>query len=177
MMRPGDKFDSYVMLASALDLIRDHAWTLTVIGGGRAMKEVQALFSSFEPSRIDWLGERSADEIAVELRAGGIYVWPGCGEAYGLAYLEAQAAGLPVVAQRTAGVPEVVMDEVTGLLTSEGDVKAFAGAVTGLLEDEGKRRAMGAAAFRFVHEERSLPVASRRLDSILRQYLGERYER
>lgn len=177
MMRPGDKYDSYVMLAKSLDLIRDRDWTLTVIGGGRAMAEVQALFSSFEPSRVVWLGERSADEIAAELKKGGVYVWPGCGEAYGLAYLEAQAAGLPVVAQSTAGVPEVVVDEVTGLLTPEGDVRALSQAIALLLEDDAKQREMGAAAFRFVHEERSLAVASQRLNSILQRYLGASHER
>jgi glycosyltransferase involved in cell wall biosynthesis len=176
MMRPGDKYDSYVMLAKALEMIRDHDWALTVIGGGRAMAEVQALFSSFEPGRILWLGERSADEIRIELQKGGIYVWPGCGEAYGLAYLEAQAAGLPVVAQSTAGVPEIVVDGVTGLLTPEGDVKALSQAIALLLADGTRRREMGEAAFRFVHEERSLSVASQRLDAILRQYLGTHHD-
>ena len=57
---------------------------------------------------------------------GGTYVWPGTGEAYGIAYMEAQAAGLPVVAQKTAGVPEVVKDGVTGTLTAAGDASAFA---------------------------------------------------
>ncbi|KAA0695669.1 glycosyltransferase [Neorhizobium sp. P12A] len=177
MMRPGDKYDSYVMLAKALEMIRDRDWTLTVIGGGRALAEVQALFSSFDPGRILWLGERSADEIRIELQKGGIYVWPGCGEAYGLAYLEAQAAGLPVVAQSTAGVPEVVVDGVTGLLTPEGDVKALSQAIALLLDDRAQRREMGEAAFRFVHDERSLSVVSQRLDAILRHYLGTHHDR
>jgi glycosyltransferase involved in cell wall biosynthesis len=177
MMRPGDKFDSYVMLAKALELIRDRDWTLAVIGAGRAMAEVQALFSSFDQERFVWLGEGSADEIVSQLQAGGIYVWPGCGEAYGLAYLEAQASGLPVVAQSTAGVPEVVRDGVTGILTPEGNVAALAEGISLLLEDDERRREMGTAAFRFVRDERSLPAASRRLEAILRQYLGEHYGR
>ncbi|MDL2406000.1 glycosyltransferase family 4 protein [Rhizobium calliandrae] len=175
MMRRGDKFDSYTMLAQALELIRDRDWRLTVIGDGPMRTEVRALFSSFDNDRITWMGERTAPEIAAELQSGGIYVWPGCGEAYGLAYLEAQAAGLPVVAQATAGVPEVVMDGVTGLLTPKGDAKACADAIARLLDDDRKRRAMGEAAFRFVHEDRSLSSASKRLETILQKHLGGSY--
>jgi glycosyltransferase involved in cell wall biosynthesis len=177
MMRRGDKFDSYAMLASGLSLIRDKDWTLTVIGGGPAMTDVRALFSSFEQERIRWLGELLPEHISAELRLGGTYVWPGCGEAYGLAYLEAQAAGLPVVAQATAGVPEVVIGGKTGLLTPEGDVGAFAEAIGMMLDDGMRRREMGAAARLFVQAERSLPAASKSLDVILRQYLGDDYER
>ncbi|MDL2401364.1 glycosyltransferase family 4 protein [Rhizobium mayense] len=175
MMRRGDKFDSYAMLAQALELIRDREWTLTVIGDGPMREEVRMLFSTFDHDRITWLGERAAPEIGAELRAGGIYVWPGCGEAYGLAYLEAQAAGLPVVAQATAGVPEVVMEGVTGLLAPEGDLKAYADAIARLLDDDLKRWAMGDAAYRFVHENRSLTAASKRLETILRKHLGDSY--
>ncbi|NTF90696.1 glycosyltransferase family 4 protein [Agrobacterium rhizogenes] len=175
MLRRGDKFDSYVLLAQALELIRERDWTLTIIGDGPMRAEARALFSGFDSDRITWLGERTAPEIVEELRAGGIYVWPGCGEAYGLAYLEAQAAGLPIVAQATAGVPEVVMNGVTGILTPEGDLKAYADAIARLLSDDGERSAMAKAAHRFVHEERSLTAASKRLETILRKHLGDPY--
>ena len=175
MLRRGDKFDSYAMLASALDLIRDQDWTLTVIGDGPMRGEVRSLFSAFGEDRIVWRGERSTAEIAQELATAGLYVWPGCNEAYGLAYLEAQAAGLPVVAQATAGVPEVVMAGMTGLLTQEGDIEAYAGAIAELLNDASRHRAMADAAYDFVHQERSLPAASKRLETILRKYLGDTY--
>jgi glycosyltransferase involved in cell wall biosynthesis len=177
MMRGGDKFDSYAMLARALDLIRDRNWRLTVIGDGPKLAEVKAMFAAFDPQRIAWLGQKSAGEIAAELGSGGIYVWPGCGEAYGLAYLEAAAAGLPAVAQSTAGVPEVVIEGETGILTQDGDVGAFAAAIARLLDDPDRQRSMGAAARRFVVGERSLTAASKRLDTILQQHLGERYAR
>ncbi|PDT18790.1 glycosyl transferase [Rhizobium sp. J15] len=171
MMRAGDKLDSYAMLAKALRLVEDRPWTLAVIGDGPMRPQVQALFAGLS-GRIEWLGERNAAEIAALLGQGGIYVWPGCGEAYGLAYLEAQAVGLPVVAQKTAGVPAVVEDGVTGLLTPDGDVAAYAGAVTALLDDRERRDAMGQAARRFVLEERSLAMAARLLDGILRDQVG-----
>ncbi len=178
MLRKGDKFDSYTMLASALDLIRDRDWSLTIIGDGPMRAEVRSLFSAFGEDRIIWRGERSTPEIAAELATAGLYVWPGCNEAYGLAYLEAQAAGLPVVAQATAGVPEVVMADKTGLLTPEGDIKAYADAIVQLLNDPSRRQAMADAAYGFVHRERSLAAASKRFETILRNHLGDTcYER
>ncbi|AYG69416.1 MULTISPECIES: glycosyltransferase family 4 protein [unclassified Rhizobium] len=178
MLRKGDKFDSYSMLAKALDLIRDRDWTLTIIGDGPMRAEVRSLFSTFDESRIEWLGQRSTAEIAEELATAGLYVWPGCNEAYGLAYLEAQAAGLPVIAQATAGVPEVAMAGKTGLLTPEGDLEAYADAISRLLGDQHQRQAMADAAYSFVHQERSLSAASKRLETILRNYLGDtHYER
>ncbi|MGO6789982.1 glycosyltransferase family 4 protein, partial [Rhizobium ruizarguesonis] len=171
MMRAGDKMDSYVMLAKALRLIEDRPWTLAVIGDGPMRQEVQGLFAGLA-GRIEWLGERNAVEIAELLGHGGIYVWPGCGEAYGLAYLEAQAAGLPVVAQETAGVPAVVEAGVTGLLTPDGDVAAYAKAIAGMLDDRQRRDAVGRAARRFVLGQRSLVMAAQVLNGILRDNAG-----
>lgn len=173
MMRPGDKMESYRMLAAALRLIADRPWTLGIVGDGPMRAQVEALFSGVSPGRIEWFGERGERDIAALLAGGGIYVWPGCGEAYGLAYLEAQAAGLPVVAQETAGVPAVVEAGVTGILTPEGDVAAYAAAVGTLLADREKRDAMGSAARRFVLGERSLAIAARKLDRILKDHTGE----
>lgn len=173
MMRPGDKLESYKMLADALTLIAERSWTLSVIGDGPARQDVKTLFAKFGRDRIEWLGERQAREIVDLLYQGGTYVWPGTGEAYGIAYMEAQAAGLPVVAQATAGVPEVVTDGVTGALTAAGDTKAYAGAIARMLDNQEQREAMGTAARRFVIEERSLDVASKRLDQLLRESAGK----
>jgi glycosyltransferase involved in cell wall biosynthesis len=172
MMRAGDKMKSYAMLADSLRLIEHRPWTLAIAGDGPMRTEVEQLFTGFAPERIEWLGERSADEIVAELVASGIYVWPGCGEAYGLAYLEAQAAGLPVVAQHTAGVPEVVQNGATGYLTPDGDIGAYANAIATLLDDPLKRSEMGQQARNFVLEQRSLTRAAATLDSILRAYAG-----
>lgn len=167
MMRPGDKLDSYGMLARALGRLSDLPWGLSIVGDGPRRAEVEAAFSGLPAERIAWLGKREPGEIPGLLARSDIYVWPGCGEAYGLAYLEAQAAGLPVVAQETAGVPEVVLGGQTGFLTPPDDVDAFAAAIARLLAGEGERRAMGEAARRFVTEQRSLEATTARLDALI----------
>lgn len=167
MMRNGDKLNSFRMLAKTLESLHEPSWRLTVIGDGPARPEVELAFSPIPAGRITWRGEISPNAVPATLAQGGIYVWPGCGEAYGLAYLEAQAAGLPVVAQLTAGVPEVVLNDETGLLTPDGDVEAYRAAITTLLGDGERRREMGDAARRFVLEERSLTRAATRLRTFL----------
>jgi glycosyltransferase involved in cell wall biosynthesis len=172
MMRPGDKMDSYRMLAASLDMLDDLEWTLEIVGDGPCRFDVEALFAGFAPSRIIWHGEQGQAEIAAILSRAGIYVWPGCGEAYGLAYLEAQAAGLPVVAQAIAGVPEVVVDGRTGMLTMPGDIAAYAEAIRTILTDSGRRAALAANARQFVERERSLNMAAARLAAILEEFTG-----
>lgn len=167
MMRPGDKLESYRLLARALERIAHLPWTISVVGDGSCRQEVMAEFARLDPARLEWLGERQAADMPSIYGNGALYAWPGYGEAYGLAYLEAQAAGLPVVAQDMDGVPGVVRDRETALLTPAGDMAAFADAVAALLGDDALRRSMSEAAQRFVFQERSFEVASARLASIL----------
>ena len=169
MMRPGDKLNSYKMLANALGRVSAALpWRLSIVGDGAMRAEVEGFFADFGKRRIIWHGEAAPVQIAELMAHSALYVWPGYGEAYGLAYLEAQAAGLPVVAQRTAGVPEVVQDGVTGILTAVNDPTAFAQGIEKLLNNHDERRAMGAAARQFVLRERTLDRAAQRLDQILR---------
>ena len=87
--------------------------------------------------------------------------------AAGMAMLEAQAAGLPVVAGRTGGVPDVVRDGQTGDLCTIGDAGAFADAVAILLADPARRDTYRANALRLTASENNLSVAAGRLNSIL----------
>ncbi|MGE3831455.1 MAG: glycosyltransferase family 4 protein, partial [Parvibaculaceae bacterium] len=171
MLRKGDKSESFAMLAASLALLSDIDWHLTVIGDGPAAATIKAMFAAIPPARIAWQGELSADAIANELPKSSLYVWPGCGEAYGLAYLEAQAAGLPVIAQNTAGIPAVVIDGETGVLTPNGDIPAFADAIRRLLSDTAERQRLSANARNFVMRERSLETAAGKLAAILRERL------
>ena len=173
MMRAGDKMQSYRELAESLKQIVDVPWILSIIGDGPLQGEVKALFAGFAEGRIAWLGQRERADVADVLATGALYVWPGCGEAYGLAYLEAQAAGVPVVAWATAGVPEVVESGKTGLLTEPGDHAAYAAAISLLLGDEAERKRLAANARAHVIEHHSMSAAATALDAILRKHLGD----
>jgi glycosyltransferase involved in cell wall biosynthesis len=168
MMRAGDKFESYQRLAATLaHLPTGLDWHLSVAGDGPMRAGVQALFAHIPPARIKWLGQLAPPAVAALLATGSVYVWPGCGEAYGLAYLEAQAAGLPVIAQRIAGVPEVVVDGVTGILTEPADHAAAAAAIARILGDRDLQWRMGQAARSHVETNHVVETAARRLDAML----------
>jgi glycosyltransferase involved in cell wall biosynthesis len=171
MMRTGDKLESYRFLAHSLALLADDKWELVIVGDGPLRSEVVALFAAFGTRRVRFVGQKRPEEIAGLLALADLYVWPGCGEAFGLAYLEAQAAGLPVVALATAGVPAVVLDGKTGCLTPEGDVAAYAAAVRMLIADEPERLRLAAEARRFAREDRSIAAAAKTLSALLRQFV------
>ncbi|HXR57966.1 MAG TPA: glycosyltransferase family 4 protein [Burkholderiales bacterium] len=167
MMRPGDKLASLRQLAGALARLDDLPWRLVVAGDGDARAEVEAAFATRIPGRAVLPGALALGEIAGLYAAADLCVWPAVNEAYGMALLEAQAAGLPVVASAVRGVPDVVMDGRTGLLAPAGDEAKLAALARQLLTDSGRRQRLGAAAQAFVTEERSIDAAAARLRALL----------
>jgi glycosyltransferase involved in cell wall biosynthesis len=167
MMRHGDKLASYRALAATLARVADLPWRLLVVGDGPARAEARAALESAVPGRTVFLGEVRNRDIAPVYAACDLAVWPAVNEAYGMALLEAQAAGLPVVSCALRGVPDVVNDGESGVLVKAGDVEALAGAVRGLLVDRERRRRLGAGAAAFVQRERSLEMAAARLSTAL----------
>jgi glycosyltransferase involved in cell wall biosynthesis len=174
MMRSGDKLESFRMLGKALAMLLEAQWDLAVIGDGPVREQVVGALAEIPQSRIEWLGELPKDRVADWLAECDLYVWPGTGEAYGLAYLEAQAMGLPVIAQATGGISSVVCHGETGILTPLGDVGAFAQAIRKLLADAELRKRMGTQARRFVREERNVASAARILDTGLSKISADR---
>jgi len=85
------------------------------------------------------------DDVPGFLSGLDLYVLPSHAEGIGLAVIEAMAAGLPVVATRVGGVPEAVIDGVTGLLVPPRQPKALAQAIVRLLVDPDLARSMGAS--------------------------------
>jgi glycosyltransferase involved in cell wall biosynthesis len=105
-------------------------------------------------------------EIARRLGSADLCVWPALNEALGMALLEAQASGVPVVAGATGGVSEIVVHGVTGLLVPPGDALAFARAVRSLLVDRARRATLAEAARHRVRAEHDISSAARRLNAV-----------
>lgn len=166
MMRAGDKLESYRQLGQAIAMLPGDDWCLAVAGDGPARAEVAAALG--RPDRVHLLGEVPPDMLAKLYASADLCVWPGVGEAYGMAMLEAQAAGCPVVAGDQRGVPDVVADGIGGRLVPPDDPAALATAVRTLLDDDAERARLSRDGAAHIHAERDLPAASAKLDELLR---------
>jgi len=147
---------------------------LVLAGDGETRPRLERLARENLPGRVRFLGRVERPELRPVYSAADLFVFPGIRESLGMVYLEAQAAGLPVVAFDNGGIPEVVGQGETALLTPPFDDRAFLEAVARLLDHAPLRRAMGlagaarvarlhdsAAAFAVV-EERLLGLVRRR---------------
>jgi glycosyltransferase involved in cell wall biosynthesis len=166
MMRKGDKLASYRLLGDSLCRLLDLPWWLEVIGDGPARRDVEKALAPLS-DRVAWMGSLDHAAIAERLGLADLFVWPACNEAFGMSLLEAQASGLPVVAGASGGVGEIIVPEVTGLLVAPGDAPAFAAAVRSMILDSRRRSAFAKAARERVLMEHDLPVAARRLGSVI----------
>jgi glycosyltransferase involved in cell wall biosynthesis len=118
---------------------------LVVVGDGELRNELEALALRLELSdRVHFLGARR--DLGDLLNAIDIFAMPSYWEGLPLSMVLAMGAGLPVVATRVAGIPEVVRDGQTGLLVPAGDATALGSALARLAESTAMRHQLGAAA-------------------------------
>lgn len=146
---------------------------LRIIGGGPL---ADALARDTAGDRhIRLVGPLDREALRAELQAATVLVLPtqaldGGREAAGLVLVEAQACGVPVIAYRSGGTPEMLRPDETGLLVPEGDRRALAAALGEILAlSPAEHARMADAARRFAVEERSLEVSARELDEHYRE--------
>jgi glycosyltransferase involved in cell wall biosynthesis len=167
MMRAGAKRQSYHLLATALAQLTDRTWRLVVAGDGPCREEITQELNEKAPGRAVFLGELDDAGLADAYAACDMLVWPAVDEAFGMALLEAQAAGLPIVAGKQRGVPDIVSPGVTGLLPPPNDTAAFAAAVGRLLGDGELRQNLSRAAASRVREQFDIRRAAADIDHTL----------
>ena len=104
-----------------------------------------------------------------------VFVLPSYSEGVSLALLEAMAAGLPVIASRVGGLPEVVTDGENGLLVPPRDADALAAALTRLLADPSLARQLGENARGYVREHFSLERLGREINEIYEELIEKKF--
>jgi glycosyltransferase involved in cell wall biosynthesis len=93
-------------------------------------------------------------------------VLPSLREAQGISILEAMARRKPVVATAVGGIPEVIADEVSGLLVPPADPSALSVALTRLARSPSLRAQLGAAGYETVAERFSIEAQVRRIEAL-----------
>jgi glycosyltransferase involved in cell wall biosynthesis len=133
---------------------------LRVAGSGPEDRRLQGLASSLNVAeRVEFLGNLSPAGMVRFYRGLDLYLQPSVEirhessgivqvETMGRAICEAAACGVPVVASRTGGIPDVVEDGITGRLVPAGDPNALAAVVGALLDSPGECRRLGDAGRR-----------------------------
>lgn len=122
---------------------------LLVVGDGELGDDLRARVECLGLSaRVHFLGARR--DLGNLLAAIDLFVMPSLWEGLPLSMVLAMGAGLPVVATRVAGIPEVVQDGVTGMLVPPADMTALGSAMARLVSDPALRQTLGAAAAAFV---------------------------
>src|SRR4030095_2760606 len=93
---------SYRVLAAALERARLTRPILLIAGDGEARREVRRAFAD-APCRIEFRGKIAPDKLVPLYAASDLMVWPAINEAFGMALLEAQAFGPPVLGRGFCG--------------------------------------------------------------------------
>ncbi len=143
-----------------------------IVGKGPERERLEVLARSVPGADISFLGRLTPEEVADLLATTALFVGPsttvpeGDAEAFGLAALEASRAGVPVVSYDYAGMPEAVLDGVTGLLAPVGDVTGLVDRMQALLTDRGRAVALGAAGQRRVVADFDVLDRTRALEEI-----------
>lgn len=121
--------------------------TLVVAGDGPRRRDLEARAAALSiDDRVRFTGLVPYEAVPWLLRAADFFVTPSLTEVQPLSVLEAMAAGLPVLGLESAGVGELVQEDVTGYLAT--DRSSFESAMARLADDDRRRRTMGAAARR-----------------------------
>jgi len=154
-----------LLLAAAALRARVPGLQMRVVGRGPEWPALSRLHAELGLGEsVALLGDLTRERLAEEYVNATVFCLPSVQEGFGIVFLEAMAAELPVVACRVAAIPEVVQDGVTGLLTAPRSPGELAVAVERLIADpalarglgrEGRRRTLGFTprhvAERFLH--------------------------
>ncbi len=124
---------------------------LLLVGDGPLRGHLEAQAERLGLSRrVHFLGERR--DLGTLFGAMDLFVHPSLTEGLGTSILDAFASGVPVIASRTGGIPEIVRDGETGRLAEPGDVKSLANAIDRALGDRAASLEMAAKARRLFQE-------------------------
>ncbi len=148
---------------------------LVIVGGGPYAERLQALAHEWGVGdHVVFTGGVPAAELAAHHTIADVFAMPcrtrGAGldvEGLGIVYLEASATGVPVIAGRSGGAPETVVEHETGLVVDGTSVDAVAQSVITVLSDRGRAAAMGAAGREWVKAHWRWDVLGAKLRNLL----------
>ncbi len=160
------------LLRALAALPEERHWRFIHVGGGPLLERLKRLARTLGiTERLSWQGPQPQQAVLQQYRAADVFVLA-CrvtddGDRDGLpnVLMEAQSQRLACLSTRVSGVPELITDEVTGLLVPQGNVVAFAAALDRLISDPPLRGQLGDAGFQRVRQSFSFDTTIDQLAS------------
>ena len=150
---PPDRYDSLLLHVSNFRPVKRLDAVVDVFRRVRERRRARSCWSGTAPSAAAsrrWRARpaspstsrssASVDDVRGLLSVADVFLLPSAQESFGLAALEAMACGVPVVASRVGGLPEVITDGLTGYLRDPDDQEGMAAAVLDLLDNPSLRQ-------------------------------------
>jgi glycosyltransferase involved in cell wall biosynthesis len=146
----------------------DVPFQAALVGDGPERPALEALASKLGlDDRVHFAGALPADQTLARYAEADVFCLPSFAEGLPVVFMEAMAAGVPVIASRTSGTPELVEDGVTGLLVEPGRPEEVALALVRMAGDLELRRHLARAARERVDADYDLRANVRRLRDLL----------
>jgi len=157
-----------------IKLVLDHIPNarLALVGDGPYRSELEKFFAE---SRTHFVGYLTGKELATAFASADAFIFPSRSETLGLVLLEAMAAGCPVVAARSGGIPDIVTDGVNGYLFDPSDELGAVAATERLLSHRAERESLRQKA-RQEAERWSWEAATHQLQRFYQSVLVHRFE-
>lgn len=167
------KGTEYLIEAFSKIAVYDKNCHLVIVGDGPLRKKLVRKVSSYGlQDRVIFLGVYPHQKVLDLMQKAIVLVQPsltartGDAEGLGIVFLEASASGIPVVGTQHGGIPEAVVDGVTGFLVPERDADALAEKLLVLLSDKSLREEMGRAGRKMVEDKFDMRRQTEKLEKI-----------
>ncbi len=153
-------------LIEAFKLTNNPNIVLKICGNGPDSIELKA--QAYGINNIEFLGH--VENVAVILQKSDVLMHPTYHEGFGLSLVEAEMCGLPIIASNVGSIPEIVKDDINGILVEPKNVKELASAINLLAKNPKLRAEMGRAS-------RQIFLDNFQLDKIVKEKFLPLYER
>jgi glycosyltransferase involved in cell wall biosynthesis len=163
------------ILVNALDVVVKKGFRVTaiIVGDGPLKGEISSLISKLN---LHVLLVGFQKDVFPFIALADLFVLPSLWEGFGLSILEAMSLAKAVVATNVGGIPEIVEDEVTGILCAPGDVLGLAAAIVRLIRDAEQRKKMGELGRRRVGEYFRAEEMSKKYQQVYKEILASNSE-
>ena len=160
--------------AFALIAANDPEVHLDLVGDGPERPDLEALVREKGlEKRVMFPGYRSQEELEEYFSRADVFVITSFAEGIPVVLMEAMSRGVPVVAPRITGIPELVEEGINGLLTAPADIDDLVRCLSDLLYDPNLRNRLAAEGRRKVEEHFNINTETGRLVKIMRSYLKD----